>query len=69
MAKTLIFTATYNESKNISELIDNILELKEDVDLLIIDDNSPDNTSLIIEKYIHLLVSERFSCRRANRLS
>tara|TARA_B100001063_G_C16747288_1_gene548283 strand:+ start:1258 stop:1974 length:717 start_codon:yes stop_codon:yes gene_type:complete len=52
MAKTLIFTATYNESKNISELIDNILELKEDVDLLIIDDNSPDNTSLIIEKYI-----------------
>lgn len=51
-AKTLIFTATYNEADNITSFIQAIDLLDLDLDLLIIDDNSPDNTSLIIEKYI-----------------
>ncbi len=51
MHKTLVFTATYNESKNIAELIENILDLEEEIDFLIIDDNSPDKTSDIINKY------------------
>ena len=50
MSKTLIFTATYNESKNIEELIDQIFQLKNNLNLLIIDDNSPDKTYKIIEK-------------------
>ena len=51
MNKTLIFTATYNESKNIYKLIEIIIKLKQKVDLLILDDNSPDGTSVIIEKF------------------
>ena len=51
MTKTLIFTATYNESKNIKELITKIFELKNDLNLLIIDDNSPDRTYEIIESH------------------
>jgi len=50
MSKTLIFTATYNESRNIKELISQIFELKNDLNLLIVDDNSPDKTFEIIEK-------------------
>ena len=50
MNKTLIFTATYNESKNINLLIEKILNLKLNVDILIVDDNSPDKTYEIVEK-------------------
>lgn len=50
MNKTLIFTATFNESKNIEELILKIFYLNKNVDLLIVDDNSPDKTYEIIEK-------------------
>ena len=49
MNKTLIFTATFNESKNIKELISKIFDLNKNVDLLIVDDNSPDKTYEIIE--------------------
>ena len=51
MNKTLIFTATYNESKNIAQLIEKILNLKLNVDILIVDDNSPDKTYEIVEKF------------------
>ena len=41
---TLVFIPTYNEVKNITIIINQILELKIPVDILIIDDSSPDNT-------------------------
>jgi dolichol-phosphate mannosyltransferase len=49
--KILVFTATYNESENIKLFLDKILSIKIDLDLLIIDDNSPDGTSEIINSY------------------
>ena len=42
--KILIFAATYNEAENIKNFIEKILELNINLDLLIIDDNSPDKT-------------------------
>ena len=49
MTKTLIGIATYNESKNITSLIEKILKnTKDTLDILIVDDNSPDGTSGII---------------------
>jgi len=50
MKKTLIATATYNEAKNIKILINRINNLKTKLDILIIDDNSPDGTSLVIKQ-------------------
>ena len=44
MSKTLIFTATYNEKENIKKLIENLNSLKINIDVLVIDDNSPDKT-------------------------
>ncbi|MDA9702541.1 polyprenol monophosphomannose synthase [Candidatus Pelagibacter sp.] len=50
MSKTLIFSATYNEKDNIKELIYQINRFKENLDILIIDDNSPDQTGEILVK-------------------
>ena len=50
LKRTLVFTATYNERKNISELIKLIKTLDKNLDILIIDDNSPDQTSMEIQQ-------------------
>ena len=49
MTKTLIFTATYNEKENIQILIERIVNLKIDTDILVIDDNSPDQTGKLLK--------------------
>ena len=50
MSKTLIFTATYNEKENIKKLIENLNQLKVNIDILVIDDNSPDKTWEILQR-------------------
>ena len=50
MEKVLIFTATYNEIKNIEELITGIKKNCKHADILIIDDNSPDGTGVLLKK-------------------
>tara|TARA_B100000700_G_scaffold316963_1_gene407416 strand:- start:49 stop:768 length:720 start_codon:yes stop_codon:yes gene_type:complete len=42
--KILIFTATYNEKENIEKLIHSINNISLDLDIFIIDDQSPDGT-------------------------
>ena len=50
MSKTLIFTATYNEKENIKKLIYDINKLNKNIDILVIDDNSPDKTWEILQQ-------------------
>ena len=50
MSKTLIFTATYNEKDNIKILIEKLNNLSVDLDILVIDDYSPDKTWEILQK-------------------
>ena len=45
----LIIIATYNEADNIGVLIKEIVNNRKDADILVIDDNSPDGTSEIVE--------------------
>ena len=47
---TLVFTATYNEAGNIEKFLDIALKIK-NIDVLVIDDSSPDKTWEIIENY------------------
>ena len=47
---TLVFTATFNESENIKNFLDKALDVK-NIDILIVDDNSPDGTAKIIEDF------------------
>ena len=63
--RILIFTACYNEKKNIIILIKKIFKNFPKSDILIIDDNSPDQTSLAIKKImkqfkkINLIIREK----------
>ena len=47
--KVLITLATYNEAENIPKLIDAILEMGQDLNILVIDDNSPDGTGKLAD--------------------
>lgn len=49
--KILIFSATYNEAENIQNFLKLIEELNLELDILLIDDNSPDNTWKIIQEF------------------
>ncbi len=44
MSDILVFTATYNEKENINNLINEIFNSSNEIDILVIDDNSPDET-------------------------
>ncbi|HHZ98847.1 MAG TPA: glycosyltransferase, partial [Candidatus Marinimicrobia bacterium] len=48
--KTLIVTPTYNERKNIRELVSTLFVLNPDYHILVVDDSSPDGTAEIVEK-------------------
>jgi len=50
MPKTLIVTPTYNEAENIEKFIEQVLAKGDDIDVLVVDDNSPDGTGKIVEK-------------------
>lgn len=48
--KTLVIIPTYNELDNIQKLVPYILEKYPELDILIVDDNSPDGTADFVEK-------------------
>ena len=67
MNKILIFTATYNEVSNINILLDRINSYCQNVDILIVDDNSSDGTINVLKKFekecknINLIIREKKS--------
>jgi len=62
--KTLIISPTYNERKNIGNLIEKLFKLNNSLHLLIVDDNSPDGTAEVVKNAmetnnnIHLIERE-----------
>ncbi len=57
MNKILVFTGTYNETDNILKFITQVFNASDLIDLLIVDDNSPDKTFEIIK--LHHLINKR----------
>lgn len=63
--KPLVVVPTYNESENIARLLTQLRDQYPDVSVLVVDDNSPDGTAGIVQRYsdrdpmIHLLLRER----------
>ncbi len=53
MNNTLAIIPTYNESHNIKKLLVKLLSLEKEVDLLIVDDGSPDGTADIVKNLMH----------------
>jgi len=50
MNKTLVIVPTYNERENLAALADRLLQLPVAVDLLVVDDNSPDGTGKLADE-------------------
>ncbi len=48
--KTIVVTPTYNEQKNINELLGTIFSVNSNFHVLVVDDNSPDGTGSIVKK-------------------
>lgn len=48
--KTIVIIPTYNEAENIEKLIAKIFSIDPSLNILIVDDNSPDGTARIVEK-------------------
>jgi dolichol-phosphate mannosyltransferase len=48
--KALIVVPTYNEMENIEEIIRVVLAQGDDIDILVVDDNSPDGTGEIVDR-------------------
>jgi len=65
MKKTLIIIPTYNEKENIVKIIDAVLNLPAELEILVVDDNSPDETGKLVAEIseknskIHLLPREK----------
>ena len=65
--KTLVFAATYNEIENIEQFIRNVNSHDPKIDILIIDDNSPDKTYELIEE-IKKKINNIFLIKRSHKL-
>jgi dolichol-phosphate mannosyltransferase len=50
--RTLIIIPTYNERENIGKIIPLVLEQSPNLEVLVVDDNSPDGTGMIVEEMI-----------------
>lgn len=48
--KILVIIPTYNELENIRKIIPEVLNQNENIDILVVDDNSPDNTGKYVEE-------------------
>lgn len=63
--KSLVIIPTYNEMENLPKLIPDVLSKDDSIDILIVDDNSPDGTAKFVEDLasqnnrIHILKREK----------
>lgn len=52
MVKTVVIIPTYNEAQNIAPIIARVREFESNIDILVVDDNSPDGTADIVSSLI-----------------
>lgn len=67
MADALVIIPTYNEIENIQSIISKTLELPQGFDVLIVDDNSPDGTSVEVERLTSIYQERLFLLQREKK--
>ena len=65
--KTTVIILTYNERENVQELVPLILAVSSDIQIIIVDDNSPDGTSDVVSK-MREIGSRIFLIKRSGKL-
>lgn len=66
--KTVIVIPTYNEKENIQKLIPEILNVDEGFNVLVVDDNSPDGTGKVVDRFIEDYPSKISILHRKDKL-
>lgn len=64
---SLIIIPTYNEAENIEAVIKKVIDLEDKNDILVIDDNSPDGTSKIVENQKNIYSNRVFLIKREKK--
>ena len=64
---SLIIIPTYNEAENIEAVIKKVIDLEDKNDILVIDDNSPDGTSKIVENQKNIYKNKVFLIKREKK--
>lgn len=67
MNKRVVVIPTYNEIENISDIISSVLSLPYDYDILVVDDNSPDGTSKVVEQLMTQYPDRVFMQKRTQK--
>jgi dolichol-phosphate mannosyltransferase len=65
---SLIIIPTYNEAENIEAVIKKVIDLEDKNDILVIDDNSPDGTSKIVENHKNIYNNRVFLIKERKNL-
>ena len=67
MSDTLVIIPTYNEKENIENVIRAVFNQEKVFHILVVDDNSPDGTSIIVEKLIAAFPNQLFIEKRKGK--
>ncbi|MDO8661730.1 MAG: polyprenol monophosphomannose synthase [Candidatus Omnitrophota bacterium] len=67
MHKNIIIIPTYNERKNITKIVEEVILANQGFDILIVDDNSPDGTGLEVDRLAALYPEVQVLHRPAKR--
>lgn len=65
--KNIVIIPTYNEKENIHDIITAVMNISTPFDVLIVDDNSPDGTALIVKKLQEKYSEKLFILERAGK--
>lgn len=68
MSDCLVITPTYNEKENIENIIRKVFSLEKEMDMLIIEDNSPDGTADIVKRLMAEFPTRLFIKERKGKL-
>ena len=68
MSNALVVIPTYNEIENIELLLRDIISLQPHFDILVVDDDSPDGTSAVVEKLAVEFPDSIFLLKRTSKL-
>lgn len=67
MSEALVIIPTYNEKENIAAIIKAVFNQDKAFDILVVDDNSPDGTALIVEKLMVTFPEKLFLEKRKGK--
>jgi len=68
VSDSLVIIPTYNEKENIEKIIRKVFSLSQPLDILIVEDNSPDGTADIVKKLINEFPERLFIEERQGKL-